>query len=114
MSSVQNNQTPDDYSVLMTELVLPQHTNALGAIAGSGGTCSGISTGAGAGRSIGLGTGRGTMTGGPAARTGAGGNSGTGLPARASLALSSSRTNSRLPTLNTVSMIVAGGAESDF
>jgi acyl-CoA hydrolase len=34
MSSVQTTQTPDDYSVLMTELVLPQHTNALGAIFG--------------------------------------------------------------------------------
>jgi len=34
MSSVQASQSSNDYSVLMTELVLPQHTNALGAIFG--------------------------------------------------------------------------------
>ncbi|NBT57682.1 acyl-CoA thioesterase [bacterium] len=34
MSPVKEANKKDDYSVLMTELVLPQHTNALGAIFG--------------------------------------------------------------------------------
>ncbi|MFM8269918.1 MAG: acyl-CoA thioesterase [Pseudomonadota bacterium] len=34
MSQAQTNHTQENYSVLMTELVLPQHTNALGAIFG--------------------------------------------------------------------------------
>lgn len=34
MSPAETTHTQDDYSVLMTELVLPQHTNALGAIFG--------------------------------------------------------------------------------